>query len=183
MQRYGAADSGSSFGDCHRTCIAMILDLDRDEVPHFMEGVPKDAPADAPECQAAEQAERDWLAGRGLVPVYWGYDGGTPLEDVLAVLAQAVRGTAVILGCTSPNGHNHSVVVYEGRVYNPSGGAIAGPMRGCSTMSSDTAEFWAVTAYAHATKPLAPPVERNDETYTEPLPAGPAPASVATQED
>lgn len=161
LQRYRYNDGSGVLGDCHRTCLAMILDLDRDEVPHFMEQVPYDAPSDSPECQAAEAAERAWLASRSLVPVYWGYDGSTSLDHVLATLTSTVRGTAVILGCTSGNGVNHSVVFYDGRLYNPGGHAatIAGPMRD---------GFWYVTAYAYATKPLPPE---------------PAPATVATQED
>lgn len=153
----------------------MIFDLDRDEVPHFMHGVPNTADAEAPEAKAAEQAERDWLASRGLVPVHWGYDGSTALEEILTALKGTVRGSAVILGCTSGGGFNHSVVVYEGRIYNPAGGnaTIAGPMRD---------GFWVVTAYAHATRPITDPVETEDEPYIEQLPPAPAAPSVVTQE-
>jgi hypothetical protein len=175
LQRYGHNEADGTFGDCHRTCIAMILDLDRDEVPHFMHGVPNTADAEAPESQAAERAEREWLLARSLAPVHWGYDGSTSLADVLAALERTVRGTAVILGCTSGNGFNHSVVVYNGYIYNPAGsnGTVAGPMRD---------GFWVVTAYAHATKPLEDPIERDDQPYIEPLPPAPPHGSVVTQE-
>lgn len=174
LQQHSGVDG--SFGDCHRTCIAMILDMDRDEVPHFMDGVPPDAPADSPEALAAEQAEREWMAARGLAPIHWGYTGDTPLLEVLAVLGRLVRGSAVILGCTSGNGVNHSVVVYEGAIYNPAGGngTIAGPMRD---------GFWVVTAYAHLTRPIADPVEREDEVYIEQLHEGAGAPSVAKQEE
>ena len=176
LQAIRHAEADGQFGDCHRTCIAMILDLDRDEVPHFMDGVPNTADAEAPESKAAEQAERDWLAARGLVPIHWGYDGSTPLSEVLAVLERTTRGSAVILGCTSGRGFNHSVVVYEGRVYNPAGGGgtIAGPMRD---------GYWIVTAYAHLTQPIADPVERDDEPYIEQLHQGAGAPSVVTQEE
>lgn len=147
LQKHLFNDGSGVVGDCHRTCIAMILDLDRDEVPHFMEDVPYNLADGAPECAAAEQAEREWLRSRGLVPVYWGYDGDTPLTTVLEVLTNTVRDCAVILGCTSGNGVNHSVVFYNGGLYNPNDGTIAGPMRN---------GYWYVTAYAHATKPLHP---------------------------
>jgi hypothetical protein len=133
------------FGDCHRTCIAMILDLDRDEVPHFMAECPPGLPPDDPRSQAAEQAERDWLLGRGLVPVYVPYPGDLPLTTLLEQLKVTARDTAVILGCKSGRGSNHSVVVYDGLVYNPNEGFIAGPM---------TDGMWWVTIYAHATNPL-----------------------------
>lgn len=148
LQRYRFNDGSGVVGDCHRTCIAMILDLDRDEVPHFMQDVPYECTAESPESVVAEQAERDWLLREwGLVPVYWGYDGSMALGDVLTVLTNTVRGTAAILVCTSGNGCNHSVVFYNGQLYNPNDGNIAGPMRN---------GFWYVTVYARATKPLPP---------------------------
>jgi hypothetical protein len=130
----------------------MILDLDRDEVPHFMDGVPMNSTADSPEYIAAEEAERAWLAERGLTPVYVAYDGSTGLSDLMQVLSATVRDAAVILGCTSSNGTNHSVVFYQGRIFNPNLNTVAGPMRD---------GFWWVTIYARATNPLPP----------EPLPA------------
>jgi hypothetical protein len=140
-------EDSSQFGDCHRTCIAMILDLDRDEVPHFMDGVPMNAPADSPEYLAAEAAERAWLAERGLTPVYVAYDGSIGLDELLTVLAVTVKDAAVILGCTSSSGVNHSVVYYRGSIYNPNINTIAGPMRD---------GFWWVTIYSHLTNPLSP---------------------------
>lgn len=170
-----AEDGSAMLGDCHRTCIAMILDMDRDEVPHFMEHVPKNADAESPEAQAAERAEREWMAARGLVPIHWGYTGDTSLEEVLKVL-RLCSGTGLILGCTSGAGFNHSVVVYDGRIYNPAGGnaTIAGPMRD---------GFWVVTAYAHLTKPIADPVEREDQPYIEQLHGADGAPSVAKQEE
>lgn len=157
LQRF-RGELGGAQGDCHRTCLAMILDLHRDEVPHFMEHVPVNAPADAPECIAAEQAERDWLAWRGLTPVYVAYDGRTSLDDLMRVLNATITDAAVILGCTSSNGSNHSVVYYRGDLYNPNLNSVAGPMLD---------GMWWITIYAKATNPLPP---------------APNPPSVVTQE-
>lgn len=137
-------------GDCHRTCIAMILDLPRDEVPHFMEHVPPDdnmgeAAADA------EDAERAWLAERGLTPVHVAYPGELSLDAVVGMLATLARDAAVILGCQSLSGCDHSVVVYKGVIYNPGQrGGIVGPMHD---------GFWWVTVLAKATAPLPPTAE------------------------
>jgi hypothetical protein len=147
LQAIRHLESDGQFGDCHRTCIAMILDLDRDEVPHFMDGVPNNDPADSPACLAAEAAERAWLAQRRLTPVYVAYDGRTTFDDLMGVLAVTVKDTAVILGCTSTNGTNHSVVYYQGTIYNPNLNAIAGPMND---------GMWWVTIYAYLTNPLPP---------------------------
>lgn len=158
--------AAGTFGDCHRTCIAMILDLDRDEVPHFMADCPPGLPPDDPRSVASERAERAWLAGRGLVPVYVPYPGELPLTTLLEQLKVTARGTAVVLGCTSGRGYNHSVVVYEGLVYNPNQGIILGPMQD---------SMWWVTIYAHMTHPLAPHIEQ--------LHQGTGAPSVATQEE
>lgn len=147
LQFFRGEPDALPLGDCHRTCLAMILDLDRDEVPHFMEQVPLNAPADAPECIAAEQAERAWLAARGLTPVYVAYTGEATLDDLMQVLGATVKEAAVILGCTSSSGNNHSVVYYQGRIYNPNTNVVAGPMRD---------GMWWITIYARATNPLPP---------------------------
>jgi hypothetical protein len=117
------------FGDCHRTCIAMILNMDRDNVPHFMDGCSNDWPRDHPAWEAAERAEIEWLAQHGLAPISIPYSGELPLADLLAQLERTSRGAPVVLGCTSSNGFDHSVVVHEGRIHNPNLSTVAGPMR------------------------------------------------------
>lgn len=138
MQKYLFGNPEQVVGDCHRTCIAMLLNMDRDDVPHFMEGVPYNATADDPRSKAAERAEAAWLAQRGLAAVTWGYTGDTNLGDVLEVVSKQCHAP-VILGCQSENGCNHSVVIWQGEIYNPNGGTIAGPMLD---------GFWYVTALA-----------------------------------
>jgi hypothetical protein len=127
-QKYLFNDGSGQFGDCHRTCIAMLLNMPRDEVPHFMQSVPYGTPPGDPLQAAAAKAEAEWLAERGLAAVSWGYTGDTPLEDVIAVTVKQTRAP-LILGCTSQNDCNHSVVLYDGQIYNPNGGEIKGPMQ------------------------------------------------------
>jgi hypothetical protein len=143
LQRYRFGNEEGVFGDCHRTCIAMILDMDRDDVPHFMDGV---HPHDQEAQFEAEQAEKRWLAERGLAPVYIPFDGKLPLQQLLDQFSGAAHNVAVILGCTSGNGVSHSVVVYAGQVFNPNEGVITGPMKD---------GFWWITIYAHRTKELS----------------------------
>lgn len=142
----------------------MILDMDRDEVPHFMEQVPRNAPADHPASLAAERAEREWLEALGLVPVYVPYDGSASLDHILAILGRTAQDAAVILGCTSSNGGNHSVVVYQGQIYNPNMGTVAGPMAD---------GMWWVTVYAKATQPIAETKDQPDQVTNEHLPDPP----------
>lgn len=106
------------WGDCHRTCIAVILDLDAADVPHFNDrGSTDDAP------------EREWLAGRGLRAVsMWVPGGYMDLALLLESLENCNPGVPAILGCTSTVAQ-HSVVVCGGRIAcNPSDSDIVGPM-------------------------------------------------------
>ena len=146
-------------GDCHRTCVAMILNMDRDDVPHFMANCHPAMAWDDPAFAAAEDAEEAWLAQHGLTTVSIPFPGSMDPAIVIGQLGRTAR-SPVVLGCTSANGCDHSVVVFKGQLHDPSGAGVAGPMR-------DGA--WWVTIYA-----VGP---------NWPLPHTTAPASVAIQED
>lgn len=111
------------FGDCHRTAIAMILNLDRDEVPHFMDGVEME---DHEKVTAMRKAIDDFLAARGLAEAHCALDGSLTLEKVLKVSTFWFKGP-VILGGTSTTGVNHSVVVFKGEIHNPNNAELVGP--------------------------------------------------------
>lgn len=130
LQKHRFNDGSGVVGDCHRTCIAMMLNMDRDDVPHFMADVPYHTDAQHPLQVAAAQAEQAWLAQFGLTALSLPYSGEAPLEQLLDQIRMTGNGAPVLLGCTSGNGVNHSVVVWEGQIYNPNGdgGIIAGPM-------------------------------------------------------
>jgi hypothetical protein len=129
-QRYTRNNvAAGEFGDCHRTCIAMILNMHRDDVPHFMDGVDPATPIDDPAWQRCEDAEVAWLHERGLTVVNVPFPGETNPGDVVEMMSNLAHGAPVVLGCTSINGCNHSVVICDGKVHNPNDGHIAGPMR------------------------------------------------------
>jgi hypothetical protein len=130
LQKYTRNNAEQNeFGDCHRTCIAMILNMSRDHVPHFMHGVDPATPADDPVWQRCEQEELAWLRKRGLTTVHVPLPGETELKTVLEQYKVLGCGAPFILGCTSSNGCNHSVVVHDGQVFNPNDGHIRGPMQ------------------------------------------------------
>lgn len=114
------------FGDCHRTAIAMILNMDRDEVPHFMDGVEVGLPEEHEKVVAMRKAIEDFLAARGLAEAHCALDGSLTLEKILELSLSWFKGP-VILGGTSTTGVNHSVVVFKGEIYNPSEAEIIGP--------------------------------------------------------
>lgn len=165
-QKYRGGPDCEQFGDCHRTCIAMILNMDRDDVPHFMADVSPNEPADSAASLGALNAEREWLAKRQLAPVSIPFTGDIQLSDILAML-ETQTTAPVILGCTSTNGTNHSVVVHEGQIYNPNFGEVAGPMQD---------GFWWLTIFSVGPNWVPAPEDA-------PLRHGERAASVVTQED
>lgn len=117
------------FGDCHRTCIAMILDLEPSEIPHFNQGVYPDTPEGAPEYDRAVQAERDWLSSHGLAMLTVPFPGDHPLESLFRHVDAWAPRAPVILGGTSGLGSGHSCVYFEGQLHDPSGNGLVGPMK------------------------------------------------------
>jgi hypothetical protein len=138
QQRFRFASQGVA-GDCHRTCIAMILNMHRDDVPHFMEGLDPSLPPDHPSHLAAERAELEWLARRGLTVVDLPFPGGHPLSELLEQFTTLAHGAPLILKCTATGGDHHSVVIVDGEVHNPNSSEVVGPMRD---------GFWWVAIYA-----------------------------------
>lgn len=111
-------ESGA-WGDCHRTCVASILNLEPGQVPHFCDN-------DNPNWLADERA---WLADRGLVSAMFGFPGdGVSLGEVLHTTKVCSPGVPMILGGTSSLGVSHSVVIMDGVIASdPSGNGIVGP--------------------------------------------------------
>lgn len=109
--------SQPDLGDCFATCVAMVLDLDQDEVPNF--------------CAAGDDwwdQFQAWLAERGLVAIQ------VRIHDASATCT-VVPGVPVIVTGPSPRGPwEHSVVWFldeglaeQGFDPNPAGGFLAGP--------------------------------------------------------
>lgn len=101
------------YGDCHRTAIAIILDMDAKDVPHFMDGTPGKGDAE----EAHDRIEA-WLNARGICTIHVLFPGDMRLNDLLyTVEACNPRSRPVfILGGTSRTGVNHSVVCCDGEI-------------------------------------------------------------------
>lgn len=97
------------YGDCHRTAIACLLDLDPREVPHF--GA---AAFDDPEL--FYKMEREFLRSRGLAKYDVVYSGEFTLEQVLEHIGALNPGVRYLLGGKSRNGTHHTVVGCGGRI-------------------------------------------------------------------
>lgn len=98
------------WGDCHRTAIAAVLDMDAADVPHFMDkGIDGDAGHDLVEL---------WLQVQGICTINVVFPGSTPLDDLLTTIANTNRRShpVFILGGQSKTGCNHSVVCCDGEI-------------------------------------------------------------------
>lgn len=116
----------TTYGDCHRTAIAIVLDMDARDVPHFADGA----------VSGDEQAARAeaWLNALGIVTLNVLFPGDTPLQAILDhVAAVNQRSKPVfLLSGMSRNGCEHVVVGYDGEIAcDPSidNSGIVGPCR------------------------------------------------------
>src|ERR1700723_3978781 len=112
------------WGDCHRACIASLLDMQMDQVPHFGEG--------GPDGEEFDKREREFLLKCDLVPIRVAYlsegvDRGN-LDLIFNTVSTHNPDTYFILGGISKNNTNHSVVCLNREiVHDPNGAGIAKP--------------------------------------------------------
>lgn len=110
-QRFRHRPEEGEFGDCHRTAIACVLDLQPDEVPNFGEAW---GDADRFNSWCAE-----WLRARGYMLVQFGFN--SVLDEVLNFMGHANPGAIYLLGGKSRSGCNHTVVCCGAKViHDPS---------------------------------------------------------------
>lgn len=86
---YVKNDPPHSHGDCLRACVASLLDLPALQVPHFVR--------DGCEPEVTYQRVREWLADRGLVPMFSGYETSEAPDEVLQFMASTNPGVYYIL--------------------------------------------------------------------------------------
>jgi hypothetical protein len=94
------------FGDCVRTVFACLLDLPRDQVPHFADGNPTQ--------EERTLRERSWLAARGLREINTLYQGD--LAEILQCVGQMNPGLHYMLTGISRTGCAHVVVCRDAAI-------------------------------------------------------------------
>lgn len=112
-QRFRHNPAQGVYGDCHRTAIAIVLDLEAEDVPHFMDG---NAYRKGGGPKANELFEM-WLNERGISTISFPFPGEN-LARVLDTIASCnpLSKPAFILAGSSRNGCNHSVVACDGEI-------------------------------------------------------------------
>lgn len=96
------------YGDCHRTAIACLLDLEPLDVPHFGEHFL--------DVTKFNDAVKDYLASQGLAIFSLAFAGGVSLDQVLQFVAVHNPETYYLVGGTSPRGFNHTVIAKGGEL-------------------------------------------------------------------
>jgi hypothetical protein len=112
-------------GDCHRTAIACLLDLEPGEVPHFV----KDTWNDSDE--ARDASWKNWLLSKGyrVAGCAWKFDD---VEAFLKIMESCAPGVFYLLGGTSRNQVAHTVIGCGGSIaHDPSidNSGIVGPLQ------------------------------------------------------
>lgn len=120
--------NAGEIGDCHRACIASLLELPIEDVPHFYDV--DDGAYKNEHTKQAEEYQTRWLAERGLAFVELPFLGDT-LEAVLKWVSFYSGETYYLLCAKSRGGHGHSVVCHKDKiVHDPTYGdphGIVGP--------------------------------------------------------
>ena len=100
------------YGDCHRACVASILELPIEEVEHFADNDPS--------ALEFNNRIRKWCRDRGYVYASFAYS-----VDPREYMAMENKDIYYILGGKSSIGANHSVVCLNDKiVHDPSGTSI-----------------------------------------------------------
>jgi hypothetical protein len=115
-------DPPHSYGDCIRACVASILELDAEDVPHFAH--------DNPDGTVAFVRLRDWLKTVGYAPFVVGFPGAVPMDQLLSDMQDHQPDIVYMLFGGVHGGGDHVVVCRGGEViHNPAwiGCSIVGP--------------------------------------------------------
>lgn len=111
------------WGNCHSACLASLLELTEEEVPHFYHN---SQPAGTKSGDQCRDEVNEWLAQRNLYEAVFNYT--SPLEEVQNYMEVMNPGVYYILGGMSTNNSGHSIICRDGKVvHNPSTADIIAP--------------------------------------------------------
>lgn len=99
-------DPPHSYGDCVRACVASIMHMESENVPHFYNDGDGDASFDR---------MRIWLSQHGKIPAYYPLPRDYTLQDVLREVVDAYGSVEFMLFCQSRDG-DHCVIGQNGEI-------------------------------------------------------------------
>ncbi len=100
------------FGDCYRTCFAMIFDMNPEDLPHFVVlGMDR---------EGTDKEVKGWLRERGFDLFTLFFPGEHSLDAVAQTMDVYNPTVPVIISGKSPGGEwNHSTVYHAGQFFDP----------------------------------------------------------------
>lgn len=101
------------YGDCMRTCIASLLDLQPEDVPHFLEDGCQDS------AKVWDERIYPFLKSRGFTVATFLWDG--EVAEVLQTMEHHNAGVYWMMGCGSEKA-DHMVVCCGGNIVSDPGG-------------------------------------------------------------
>lgn len=106
-------------GDCYRTCIACILNLEVEDVPHFYADLWK--PGESSVDQAlVDKLAIEWLKQRGILVVQFPLKAVDNEQFYKWAAAYIAPEIYFMLGCNSSQGGHAVVVRSDGYMWDPS---------------------------------------------------------------
>ena len=125
-QKFGHDPENGVWGDCGRTVLACMLDLEVEEVPHFGEGGPSD--------EEYMNRMREWLRQRDLGIAEFVYNGkDLTIDALLQHVEEQNPGLIFSLIGTSKNEVCHVVICSGGKIiHDPAvdNSGVVGPHKG-----------------------------------------------------
>src|SRR5690606_19121466 len=101
-------DPPHSYGDCIRACVASLLDMECEQVPHFYEDG---------DGERGFERMRVWLAAHKRIPAYYVLDADMTFEQV--AWSVGMYETNVMLYCSNDNGDHCIIVNRDGIAHDP----------------------------------------------------------------
>lgn len=112
FQRYGTDEPRNEFGDCLRACVASLMELQLDQVPHFRWGIYEDEDGQA---GSMWFHLRMWLRGRNLGLLVYKLKYKT-LDKALQWCLTHNPESYLLVGGMAPGGQGHVCIVHKGKV-------------------------------------------------------------------
>lgn len=110
-QKYLHRPDEGTIGDCFPTCLACLLEVPRDDVPHFFEDWQGDP---VPQWEAVDKWLREEHGVRLLKMTFDGSE--VDVETLLPFISQHQPGYRYTLSGMSGNGVNHVVICKDGKI-------------------------------------------------------------------
>ena len=121
-------DNGD-WGDCHRACVASLLELPIEEVPHCWDGY--DGSSSEMEIGRRNDWMTEFLLSKGFILHSFYADGGEiSLDEMIDMFSDSNPGVYFLLSGESATGNDHAVICRNGVIeHNPTPGSdLVGPM-------------------------------------------------------